>query len=66
MCVQVLAGTTNMQRTTIPFLYNLEGTIDGLNVIDFPGVDDKDSCVVAISKILLQISQLVVLVMEYK
>ena len=55
-----------MQRTTVPFLYNLEGTIDGLNVIDFPGVDDKDPNVVAISKILLLLSQLVVLVMEYK
>lgn len=62
----MIAGTTTMQRTTVPFLYNLEGLVDGLGVIDFPGVDDKDENVVQISKILLQIAQLVVLVVEYK
>ena len=55
-----------MQRTTIPFLYNLEGMVDGLSIADFPGVDDRDKTVVEISKILLQLSQIVVLVIDYR
>ena len=35
-------GTTAIKRTTVPFLYNLDGMINGLDVIDFPGVDDRD------------------------
>ena len=55
-----------MQRTTVPFLYNLEGIVDGLNIVDFPGVDDKDKAVVQIANILLRLAQIVVLVMDYR
>ena len=54
-----------MQRTTVSFLYNLEGTVDGLSVIDFPGIDDGDKGTV-FSGQLLCISQLIVFVIDYK
>ena len=63
---QAISGTSRTQRTTVPFLYNLEGVVDGLSIADFPGVDDKDKTVVAISNILLQLSQIVVLVVDYR
>ena len=55
-----------MQRTTVPFLYNLEGFVDGLSIADFPGVDDNDDNVVGLSSLLLQLSQLVILVIDYR
>jgi GTP-binding protein EngB required for normal cell division len=63
---KVTSGSANIQRTTVPFLYNLDGLVDGLSIIDFPGVDDRDKTVVDLSKLLLQLSQLIVLVVEYK
>lgn len=54
-----------MQRTTVSFLYNLEGMVDGLNVIDFPGIDDADEGTLY-SQELLRISQLIVFVLDYK
>lgn len=55
-----------MERTTVPFLYNLEGLVDGLDVIDFPGMDDKDENVFKISQILFNISQLIIFVVDYR
>lgn len=54
-----------MQRTTVSFLYNLEGYVDGLNVIDFPGIDDADKGTF-FSQLLLRLSQLIVFVLDYK
>ena len=54
-----------MQRTTVSFLYNLEGIVDGLSVIDFPGIDDADEGTLS-SRQLLRISQLIVFVLDYK
>ena len=55
-----------MRRTTVPFLYNFEDVVDGLSVIDFPGVDDRDKTVAKITEILLQLSQLIILVIDYR
>jgi GTP-binding protein EngB required for normal cell division len=63
---EIVSGTMNLHRTTVPFLYNLDGSVDGLSVIDFPGADDMDDTVVELSEILLKLSQLVVLVIDYK
>ena len=63
---QVLAGTTSIQRTTIPFLYDLEEVVDNLSVIDFPGVDDHDKFVKKLTKLLLQLAQIIVLVIDYR
>lgn len=47
-------------------MYNFEGTVNGLSVVDFPGVDDHDKAVVNISSIFLQLAQIVVLIIDYK
>ena len=54
-----------MQRTTVSSLYNLEGIVNGLSVIDFPGIDDADKGTLS-SRPLLRISQLIVFVLDYK
>ena len=54
-----------MQRTTVSFLYNLEGIVNGLSIIDFPGIDDADKGTLS-SRPLLRISQLIVFVLDYK
>ena len=55
-----------MKRTTVPLLYNLEDCIDGLDVIDFPGVDDTDQTVPELADLLLSIAQIVVFVVDFR
>lgn len=55
-----------MKRTTVPLLYNLEDSIDGLDVIDFPGVDDTDQTVPELADLLLSIAQIVVFVVDFR
>ena len=59
-------GTFTAKRTTVPFLYNLEGSVDGLDVIDFPGVDDKDHTIPELAKLLLTLAQMVVFIVDYR
>jgi GTP-binding protein EngB required for normal cell division len=64
--LKTVTGITNIQRTTVPFLYNLDGMVDGLSVIDFPGADDKNPDVIKLTEIFLRLPQLVILVIEFK
>ena len=64
--MQINVGFTNRKRTTVPFLYNLDGTVDGLNVIDFPGVDDKDHSIPQLAKLLLGLVQVIIFVVDYR
>ena len=66
MDIQALVGTTEIQRTTVPFMYNLDGRVDGLSVIDFPGVDDRDESIASLARLLLTLAQLVILVVDYR
>ena len=66
MSLQVPVGTTAVKRTTIPFLYNLEGVIDGMDVIDFPGVDDRDDTIPNLCELLLALAQVVIFVVDYR
>ena len=59
-------GTTATKRTTIPFLYNLGGCIDGLDIIDFPGVDDRDETIPDLAELLLALAQVVIFVVDYR
>ena len=59
-------GTTAVKRTTVPFLYNLEGVIEGLDVIDFPGVDDRDDTIPDLCELLLALAQVVIFVVDYR
>lgn len=58
-------GTTERKRTTVPLLYNLDSKVDGLDIIDFPGVDDEDHSIPELAELLLGLVQVVVLVVEY-
>ena len=64
--LQVPVGTTAIKRTTVPFLYNLDANVEGLDVIDFPGVDDRDETIPDLAELLLALVQVVVFVVDYR
>ena len=65
-CFQIPTGTTESKRTTVPFLYNLDEKVEGLNVVDFPGVDDEDDSIGDLADLLLTIAQIIVFVVDYR
>ena len=50
----------------MPYIYNLDGKIEGLDVIDFRGVDDKDKSIPELAKLLLSLTRIIVFVVDYK
>ena len=66
MILQIPTGTTECKRTTVPFLYNLNESVEGLTVVDFPGVDDEDDSIGDLADLLLTIAQIVVFVVDYR
>ena len=50
----------------MPFLYNLDASVEGLDVIDFPGVDDRDETIPDLAELLLALVQVVVFVVDYR
>ncbi|XP_046840222.1 uncharacterized protein LOC124434378 isoform X1 [Xenia sp. Carnegie-2017] len=64
--VQTASGTTDERRTTIPLIYNLDEHIKGLDVIDFPGVDDRDESIPKIAELLFCLTRIVVFVVDYR
>ena len=66
MLTQVPAGTRESKRTTIPFIYNLGHDLAGMDVIDYPGVDDRDETIPELAELLLSLAQIVVFVVDYK
>ena len=40
--------------------------MDGLDVIDFPGVDDRDDTISDLAELLLVLAQIVVFVVDYR
>ena len=55
-----------MKRTTVPFLYNLDKHVEGLDVVDFPGVDDEDDSIGDLADLLLTIAQIIIFVVDYR
>ena len=55
-----------MKRTTVPLMYNLDGKVDGLDVIDFPGVDDTDHSIPELAALLIDLAQVVIFVVDYR
>ena len=53
-------------RTTVPFLYNFDGTIDGLDVVDFPGLDDIDHIIPQLINLFLSLAQVLIFVVDYR
>ncbi len=59
-------GTSEAKRTTVPFMYNLDEDVEGLDVVDFPGVDDEDDTIPDLADLLLTIAQIIVFVVDYR
>ena len=58
-------GTRAEKRTTVPFLYSVQG-VENFEVIDFPGVDDQDDHISDLVNLIRTLSQLVVFVVNYR
>ena len=58
-------GTREEKRTTVPFLYGIQG-VENFDVIDFPGVDDQDDSISDLVNLLRTLAQLVVFVVNYR
>ena len=65
-CEQIPVGTTEAKRTTVPFMYNLDQRVEGLDVVDFPGVDDRDETIPDLAELLLFLVQVVIFVVDYR
>ena len=63
---QTDSGTTAMKRTTVPFMYNLQDKVDGLDIVDFPGVDDRDESISGLADLLLMLTQITIFVVDYR
>ena len=63
---QIPVGTTEAKRTTVPFMYNLDENVEGLDVVDFPGVDDEDDSIPDLADLLVTIAQIVIFVVDYR
>ena len=59
-------GTTEERRTTVPLMYNMDQRVEGLDVVDFPGVDDRDETIPDLAELLLFLAQIIIFVVEYK
>ena len=47
-------------------MYNLDEKVEGLDVVDFPGVDDQDESISDLADLLLTLSQIVIFVVDYR
>ena len=54
------------KRTTVPFLYSLEPDVDGIDVIDFPGVDDCNPQIQGLCEILFHVAHIVIFLVDYR
>ena len=64
--MQIPTGTTEVKRTTVPFMYNLDEHVEGLDVMDFPGVDDEDDTIGDLADLLITIAQIIIFVVDYR
>ena len=64
--MQIPTGTTEVKRTTVPFMYNLDKHVEGLDVVDFPGVDDEDDTIGDLADLLVTIAQIIIFVVDYR
>ena len=64
--VQIPSGTMESKRTTVPFLYNLEPEVEGIDVIDFPGVDDSSQNMQVHGRLLFELPQIIIFLVDYR
>ena len=53
-------------RTTIPMVYNMDSYVKQLDVIDFPGVDDSDERIRQLCRVMFDLVQISVYVVDYR
>jgi GTP-binding protein EngB required for normal cell division len=63
---KIPSGTMEAKRTTVPFLYSLEPEVEGIDVIDFPGVDDCNIHIQSHCKTLFQLPQIIIFLVDYR
>ena len=63
---ETITGTTDQKRTTVPLIYNVGQSIKGMDVIDFPGVDDRDKSIPELAELLLSLTRIIVFVVDYR
>ena len=44
----------------------MEDEVEGLDVVDFPGVDDRDETISELADLLLTLAQIIVFVVDYR
>ena len=66
LLLQIPSGTTEEKRTTVPFIYNMEARVEGLDIVDFPGVDDSDESISELADLLLTLAQIIIFVVDYR
>ena len=66
LLLQIPSGTTEEKRTTVPFIYNMEERVEGLDIVDFPGVDDRDESISELADLLLTLAQIIIFVVDYR
>ena len=47
-------------------MYNLDERVEGIDVVDFPGVDDRDESIPDLADLLLTVSQIVIFVVDFR
>ena len=47
-------------------MYNLDEKVEGLEVVDFPGVDDRDETISDLIDLFLTLSQIFIFVVDYR
>ena len=47
-------------------MYNLDEVVEGLDVVDFPGVDDMDETIPNLAELLITLAQIVIFVVDYR
>ena len=50
----------------MPLIYNMDHITEGVDVIDFPGVDDRDESIPDLAKLLLSLTRIIVFVVDYR
>ena len=47
-------------------MYSFDDSVEGFNVIDFPGVNDTDKTIGDLAKLLVELAQVIILVVKYE
>ena len=50
----------------MPLVYNMDQRVEGLDVVEFPGVDDRDETIPGLAELLLFLAQIVIFVVDYR